>query len=373
MSPVSWNDIYTDLWTQAAESRGTVTCTGELPGTTRYSSLAEWPRTTGADVIAIASLVDPILNETPLRPGGYGITRLWQTAVIELESLAFPNPATEYAHNRAFWSTLLAVAAHLSAMGTPVAPEEAWETVVTALWSPANEQRNAGGLTTRTMTAKSFTGMWSALQGELAALRGFDLRDDGLGRIIEVPRTTHADVLQLERYWTRLLVQLQLRVLTGAVPETDGFEDVQVAWQELSQRIEVDALGGESTRVHPENAAFWMVSRALATVLDRLEQHPPPYAIVDKSTQTAGQSPSQTPPGERSYAGDLSGRIERLVDGALSAVSEVVHDAGNRVVATIGRPLLITGATVATLLFILRATTPSPQREGGAELEAKAE
>src|SRR6185436_19958644 len=109
---VTWNDAYTDPWNQAAQSRGTVTHAGELPGATRYSSLAEWPRTTGADVIAIASLVDPILNETPLRPGGYGITRLWQTAVIEIESIAFPNPAAEYVNNRAFWSTLLAVAAH---------------------------------------------------------------------------------------------------------------------------------------------------------------------------------------------------------------------------------------------------------------------
>src|SRR5678816_273667 len=108
------NDAYTHLWNQAAQSRGTVTRAGELLGATRYSSLAEWPRTTGADVIAIASLVDPILNETPLRPGGYGITRLWQTAVIELESIAFPNPAAEYVHNRTFWSTLLAVAAHLT-------------------------------------------------------------------------------------------------------------------------------------------------------------------------------------------------------------------------------------------------------------------
>src|SRR6185503_7350310 len=60
---VTWNDVYTDLWNHAAQSRGTVTRVGELAGATRYSSLAEWPRTTGADVIAIASLVDPILNE----------------------------------------------------------------------------------------------------------------------------------------------------------------------------------------------------------------------------------------------------------------------------------------------------------------------
>src|SRR5678815_2644289 len=93
---VTWNDAFTELWNQAARSRGTVTRACEFSSAMRYSSLPEWPRTTGADVIAIASLVDPILNETPLRPGGYGITRLWQTAVIEIEAIAFANPTSEY-------------------------------------------------------------------------------------------------------------------------------------------------------------------------------------------------------------------------------------------------------------------------------------
>ena len=70
MSFVTWNDVYQQLWMQAAQSRGTVTSVGEVPGASRYSTIPEWPRTSGADAIAIASLVDPILNETPLRPGG---------------------------------------------------------------------------------------------------------------------------------------------------------------------------------------------------------------------------------------------------------------------------------------------------------------
>src|SRR5439155_1672509 len=118
------------------QSRGTVTSVGELPGAVRYSTLPEWPRTTGEDVIAIASLVDPILHATPLRPGGYGITRLWQTAVIDIEGIAFPNPAAEYVHNRAFWSCLLAVAAHLSLMEAALPEDDAWEALMGALWSP---------------------------------------------------------------------------------------------------------------------------------------------------------------------------------------------------------------------------------------------
>jgi hypothetical protein len=149
---VTWNDLYHQLWIQAAQSRGTVTSIGELPGSTRYSTLPEWPRTTGADAIAIASLVDPILSALPLRPGGYGITRLWQAAVIDLEGLAFARPAAEYAHNRALWSTLLAVAAHLDTMDAPLPEEEAWQALLDVLWGPAVEYRNAGGPTTRTIS-----------------------------------------------------------------------------------------------------------------------------------------------------------------------------------------------------------------------------
>jgi hypothetical protein len=167
MSLVHWNEVYHELWLQAAKSRGTATHVGELLGATRHSTLPEWPRTTGADVTAMAALVDPILNAMPLRPGSYGVTRLWQTAVIEIEAIAFPSPAAEYVHNRSLWSTLLAVAAHLRTIDAPVPEEEAWEALLEALWSPASvEHRNASGPATRMITRSTFDGMWSTLRTE---------------------------------------------------------------------------------------------------------------------------------------------------------------------------------------------------------------
>src|SRR5437868_3321029 len=64
MSLVTWNDVYCDLWMQAAKSRGTVTSAGSVRGASWPTTLPEWPRTTDADVLAIAAVVDPILIAT---------------------------------------------------------------------------------------------------------------------------------------------------------------------------------------------------------------------------------------------------------------------------------------------------------------------
>lgn len=374
MSFVTWNDLYQQLWMQAAHSRGTVTSVGELPSASRYSTLPEWPRTTGADVIAIASLVDPILNATPLRPGGYGITRVWQAAVIEIEGIAFHNPVAEYVHNRAFWSTLLAVAAHLDIMGASVPEEEAWESLVGTLWSPSVEYRNASGPTSRAFASATFADMWEVLRAEHVRVRGFDVGDDELGGTIEVPRTTNADVLQLEGHWGRPFIRLQLRVMTGAVPTPNGFEDLQLEWQAVTARVQEEAARGKPAGVYPGNLEFWRASRALATALDLLQDRPAPYIVLENAIP-APATPSNAPAADASPAkpkADLSSRLNELADNALTAFAHVVNDAGSRLVTTVGKPLLFTGATLAALLLILRATAPcdcdpmpAPEAEAG--------
>jgi len=348
---VNWNDVYHELWLQAAQSRGTITSVGELPGATRYSTLPEWPRTTGADAIAIASLVDPILSATPLRPGGYGITRLWQTAVCEIEAIAFPNPAAEYVHNRALWSTLLAVAAHLSTLGAPVPDDGAWDTLLAELWSPAIAYRNASGPAMRTLAAPTYPSMWTTLRAELAQARGYDLRDDELGGWIQVPRTTNTDVIRLAAYWSRALLQLQVKVMTGVVPSPEDFEDLQLQWQAATDDVDQVARHDKPEEVYPDNLALWRASHALAAALGVLEDGPPPYEIA-MPTPSRPPPPAPSPP----KATDLSSRLNEAADGAMNAFAHFVHDASNRVVASVGRPLLAAGATVAALILILRGT-----------------
>lgn len=375
MSFVTWNDVYHELWIQAAQSRGTVTSVGEVPGATRYGTLPEWPRTTGADAIAIASLVDPILSATPLRPGGYGITRLWQTAVIEIESIAFLEPAAEYVHNRALWSTLLAVAAHLSTMGALVPDEDAWQTLLATLWSPAIEYRNAIGPTTRMLTAPTYETMWATLRAELATAHGFDLRDDELGASIEVPRTTNGDAVRLAAYWTRALVQLQVKVMTGAVASPNEFEDLQLEWQAATADVDRLATQGRPDETYHSNLALWRAMRTLSTALGALENSPAPYELVaaaKPSTPIPNQplTPAPSHPPSSAKATDLSSRLNEAAETVARAIGNIAHEARVGLVKTVGRPLLYGGAAVIGLILLLRATAgcesdcePTPEAE----------
>lgn len=374
MSLVTWNDVYHQLWLEAAQSRGTVTSLGELPGV-RYSTLPEWPRTTGADAIAIASLVDPILSETPLRPGGYGITRLWQTAVIEIESDAFSRPAAEYAHNRALWSTLLAVAAHLHVMGAPVPDDTAWEALLAVLWSPVDAYRNATTPRPRTLTAPTYERMWATLRAELAKVRGFDLRDlpDEPTDTIEVPRTTNAEVIELAAYWSRALVELQVKVMTGAVASPPSFEELQLEWQAVTADVDWLATKGRPDRVYVRNHDLWRAMRALAAAFGEIDDPPADYELVEPSAPT--RAPASAPSAAAApsaKATDLSSRLADAADTVAKAIGNIAHDAGAGLVAKVGKPLLIGGALAAGLILLLRATAPCDCSDGAPAPEAEA-
>ena len=360
MSFVTWNDLFLELWMQAAQSRGSVTI-GELPGAPRLSTIPEWPRTTAADVIAIASLIDPVLSEMPVKLGGYGLTKLWQAQVIEIEGIAFPNPTAESAQNRGFWSTLLAVAVHLARLEAPLPADEAWETLMGAIWTPVFEQRNAAVPLSRSFVSSTFAGMWEVLRAEHVRARGVDARtDDDFGGTIEIPRTTYGDARRLEAYWSRSLVQLQVRVMTGAVRSPEDFEALQLEWQAVTARAAQDVFHAKATDVYPDNGEFWRASRALASALDLLQERPAPYVVLNDATPTPVKPshPHSNVPPARPEPKDLSSRLSELADNAVMAVAHAVNDAGNRVVAKVGRPLLFTGAMVAALLLILKATSP---------------
>ncbi|HEU4731287.1 MAG TPA: hypothetical protein VFT22_25510 [Kofleriaceae bacterium] len=342
MSIVTWNDLYHQLWIQAAQSRGTITSVGELPGSTRYSTIPEWPRTTGADAIAIASLIDPILSALPLRPGGYGITRLWQTAVIELESLAFAHPAAEYAHNRSLWSTVLAVAAHLDTMDAPLPDQEAWEALLATLWSPIARHRNASR-PAPTLAEPTFEKMWVAQRGALARMRGSDLHDTAPGEpggAMEVPRTTYADALDLAVYWSKALVQLQAKVMADSIPMPAGFEEAQARWHAASD-VERYGSARKPEDVYPRNHELWRAMHALSMTLGVLDAPPTPYVLPDVP---------------RAAVADLPSRIADAAGTVAQAISKFAHDAGTGLAAGLGKPLLIGGGVLLGLILLLHST-----------------
>ena len=373
MSLDTWNDVYCDLWMQAAKSRGTVTSSGSVRGASWPTTLPEWPRTTDADVLTIAAVVDGHLSATPPRPGVHAIMRLWENVLLELDGIPVPPTSLEYAHNRSFWSTLLDVAAYLSAAGAPVPIEEMRDALEATLWSPAVGYRNAAAPSTRALTASTYSRMWETLRAELARTRGADLLDDEFGGTIVVPRTTNADALQLETYWSRPLVQLQMRVMTGALRSPEDFEDVQLEWQAVTGGIAYDAILGRGADPYPGNLELWRSTRALAFALDSLDIRPAPYVVLDVPTSSVAATSSNGPaPAGTPRVADLSSRLTNFVDNAVNVMAHAFNDASHKLVTTVGRPLLFTGAAVATLLLILKATEqrncdPEPEPELSSE------
>src|SRR5262245_539996 len=101
-----WEDAFQELWNHAAHHRGVREARPDIPEHVLSDALRQWPRTCGADVIAIASIIDAVLRTAPLASGSFGVERSWRRCARELESAALGDPGREYRHNRTFWSQL---------------------------------------------------------------------------------------------------------------------------------------------------------------------------------------------------------------------------------------------------------------------------
>jgi len=344
MSIHAWNEVYFQLWTQAAQSRGTITEMDDLMGPGRYTTVPEWPRTTNADAIAISSLVDAVFGALPLRPGGYGIARLWQTAVIELDADAFAHPNAEYVHNRSLWSTLLAVAAYLDIMDAPLPPPEALEAVIGALWVPI-EFRNASGPTRQTITESNAEKMWAKQRDEAMTARGFDLREGTAaapGSTMKIPRTTNADIVRLADYWAKQLARFVPKALLGGTGNTMGLEGQLKRWSDLMGDVDKLARkGGKSDEVYPKNWEFWHESFGLATNLAAWEELPTPFELAFDSTSKAIH--------------DLPGTLADVAGAVAQAVGNVAQKAGAGLLSGLGKPLLIGGGVLVAAILLLRS------------------
>jgi hypothetical protein len=342
MSILTWSDLYFQLWTQAAQSRGTITSMADPASNEGYGTVPEWPRTTGADVIAIATLVDPILGALPLRPGGYGVARLWQTAVIELEGSAFVEPGAEYAHNRSLWSTLLVVASYLDTMDAPLPTEEVLETLLDVLWSPL-EHRNAGP-TTKVITEGTTEKMWNTQRDEMMKARGFDVREPTAtigGTAMKVPRTTNADVLRLADYWGKQLAAFVPKALFGGVSNTMGLQGQLKRWSAVMEDVDKLARKGKPDELYPKNHEFWYETIGLATNLAVWGEVPTTFELVAESTKQA--------------VADLPGRIAGAAGAVAKAVGDAAREAGAGLLSGMGKPLLIGGGVLVGLLLLFRS------------------
>jgi hypothetical protein len=349
MSILTWNDLYYQLWTQAAQSRGTVTSVGSPPAADVMMTMPEWPRTTGADVIAIATLVDPILGALPLRPGGYGTSRLWQSAVIELEMAAFASPAAEYPYNRSLWSALLAVASYLETMQASLPDEVTIDALLDTLWAPV-AYRNAEPAS-RPITESNAEKMWTTQRDELAKLRGSDVRESPEigGGPMKIPRSTNADIVRIADYWAMQLSTFLTKILLGSGPDNRSGLDGQLKrWGAIMEDVDKLARKGKPDDVYPKNHQLWHEAWGLAVNLATWGEVPSTFDLFWGATKQAVK--------------DLPERLSDAAAAAAKAAGQVAHDIGAGFLSGLGKPLLIGGAAVVGLLVVISLTR---HHEGG--------
>lgn len=88
-----------------------------------------WPRTTHADVTAIAAALDPYIRRQPLRFGGHGLARHWRAGI---DALDVPLRG-EYPDNRTFWHALPAMCVYLHSRSSPMPSPATWHALLAHL------------------------------------------------------------------------------------------------------------------------------------------------------------------------------------------------------------------------------------------------
>jgi hypothetical protein len=117
----SWLRAFFALQEAALDARGSI----EIPD--GDDGVFRWPRTHAGDVAAIATVLDPLLRELPLRFGGHGLARRWRASV---DGLARHPCGAEYTSNRTFWRTLPAMCLYLHSRSVPLSPPDVWSALL---------------------------------------------------------------------------------------------------------------------------------------------------------------------------------------------------------------------------------------------------
>lgn len=294
----AWEDAFQELWNHAAHHRGLREAGADGPHHLRADPLPHWPRTCGADVIAIASIVDAVLHAAPPTEGGYGIESAWRRCARELEHSALGEPGREYRHNRTFWSALASTIAYLASVDVEV-PDAMWHALLAEVAAPPPEHRSTAVVDEKLhLAAFSYDELWQAQKTALAKLRGADAREPGpkvMGSRMTVPRTTNADVLQLATYWTSALAQVEIkrREMGPHGPQAlhqAGLDGEIRRWRAALADVDTYAATGDPAAVYAKNEVFWRASASLSVTIAAIDEVPTPFEmLLDTLIQRPGE------------------------------------------------------------------------------------
>ncbi len=322
----SWVDGHLAVRDRAYEARGFV----ELDTGTR------WPRTIGADVVAIAALVDSAVKQH----GTPGIVRRWRATLADLQRLALPALSETYLENRTFWASLESTAIYLDDVAVAPPSPALWDAVLAELSTFRNVGPTTDGPIAHFNNIKTYDELFNAQLQFLREKRNADTLDQPAGfsgGSRPIPRTTNADVLQLATYWSNALAN---------VKHVMGHGGVVARWTPVLADVDKLAKPGKPDAVYPKNNEFWRELQEVAVQIAVSDETPSRWdMVVGSITDSVKHLPSTI--------ASAAGKGAELIESAAHAVGKVANEAGKGLFAGLGAPVLI-GAGLIGLFLVSR-------------------
>jgi hypothetical protein len=340
----SWTDGYTVLRRYAGAACGWIQLDSDAPD-------RRWPRTTGLDVIMIASFIDDAFRRVA-STSYLGIIRRWSSCKYDLERDALDALGDTYRGNRAFWSCLAAVVAHLAHEECPLPSQAAWITLLADIGPSQIDgaSRNAAPATDDPpvwfASAGSLDKLYLAQRQYLANLRGFDRlapEPDMAGGVMPVPRSTNADVMKLAAFWTKALAEEKAK-------HANGYDTVRARWSAVERDIDQHARGGDPDAVYPKNHALW---RAISSVAIHVAASLA-YGLsaADQWRASVGEDVKVVTAQAKAIASAIASGLRDIAADAAHGAGKVLNEGARGLLGGVTTPLLIGGGVVAAIWFL---------------------
>ena len=333
MTIQDWSDIYVALEQRAEHERGFIETAAPQP--------QRWPRTTGADAIAIAALVDPHVRA--LR-GAFAVQRRWSACLADIEKHALEAPGNTYVGNRELWRCLAIVCVHLASVEAPLPDRAMWESLYAEL-GLALAIRNVGPKEDgpfQRFDVKTYSDLFSAQLKYLSDARGFDNKDPEPGMTGAkklIPRSTNADVVALADYWSKQLAR---------VKEVFGHAGVVARWKAALADVDAIARKGDPKTVYSKNNAFWRDLQNTAIHVSVADEAPSSWDLaIDSIKDSFKGLPGNIAAGTKAAAGAVASAANDLAHG----VGKVANSAGKGLFSGFGAPLLVGGGLIGLYLL----------------------
>jgi hypothetical protein len=314
----NWLDGLLALRTRLLETRGYYEPT---PGT-------RVPLATATEAVTIATIFhQPIQDHGTLQ-----LVQRWLAVLTDLEHDVTDAPDEVYADNRAFWSTLEAVAVYLDSEDVPPADDGVWLAALDYLGL-----RNAGpsgdGPIAHFDNIQSYDDLYLAQYRYLCDKRGSDTLappSGFTGSTEPIPRTLNSDVLQLAAYWTNALLTTKHEM---------GFAGTLKRWDSTLEDVARYAQGGGPTDVYPKNNEFWRNLQRVAIQVAVSDEAPSAWDFVVDSVEDSIKQLPET--------------LSKAAHGAGDTVAGAAKVVGKELLDRLGTPLLI-GAGMLGLILLAR-------------------